>query len=397
MENSQPGVIVTDRVLTSPNSEINSAVPLFIGYTERYSAYTLQAIKDFSEYEELFGGPFLPAQRSNVGILYYAVKHYFDNGGNGGFVLSLGSYDDAQCSSEEAVVAAFADPRIRVAIAGQLSITLVMIPDMVLLSDLNVLLWQQAWQIVLTLCQCRTGLFGLLETPDDPACAIECLATFIGSGREWGAAYWPRLVTDYYRGGIPVIVPSSAAMAATIEWVDGSLGVWTAPANRELSNVVKPTQSYLWVNHTLESGDASFNLIRSFPGRGTRIWGCRTLSTEENSPMRYVQTRRLLSYVEMTISQLVRIFLFEPNSEITWFKIKGQAINWLRKLWQQGGLYGTEENEAFSVALGLNETMTEADILAGQMIMHIRMSTLYPAEFIELTLQFDMSAGTAAQ
>lgn len=395
MDNSQPGVIVNEHTITSPPDADRSALPLFIGYSERHPAFTLQAINDLSEYEKYFGGadPAIGAGRAS--ILYYAVKHYFDNGGSGGFVLSLGSYAQAHASTEADIVEAFADPRIASAVSGEMSITLLMIPDMVLLSDLSLLLWQRAWQTLLSLCRCRIGLFALLETPDDPASVRDCLTSFIGDDREWGAAYWPRLQTDYSATDTPIVVPASAAIAAVMESVDEHSGIWVAPANRALAQVVDTTYSYLWFDQHLVMGGASFNLIRSFAGRGTRVWGCRTLSVDANSPMQYVQVRRLLSYIEVNLSQIARIFMFEPNNELTWFKVKGQMCSWLRNLWLQGGLYGTEQTQAFEVALGLNETMTEEDLRAGLMIVKVRLSSMYPAEFIELSLQFDMSASTA--
>ncbi|KWI32627.1 hypothetical protein WM04_13515 [Burkholderia ubonensis] len=98
----------------------------------------------------------------------------------------------------------------------------------------------------------------------------------------------------------------------------------------------------------------------------------------------------------MNISQLGRMFVFEPNSEITWYKLKGITTNWLRKLWQQGGLYGMQEQDAFQVQLGLGETMTQDDIREGKMIMNIRLAAVSPAEFIELSLVFSMSDRASA-
>jgi len=392
MANNQPGVVITEKNLSAPRTETRSAVPIFIGYTEKGAGYTLQAVDDFNEYQEIFGGaPHVINEGSSVGILYYSMKHYFDNEGSGGFVLSLGTYDTVLNMNGAQLLVALSDPRIGAAIAGQPKITLIAFPDMVLLPDGEPYLWQRAWQLLLNLCQCRSGLFALLETPDSPDNAVNCVSNFTGTYREWGAAYWPRLVSEYYEDGRPVVVPPSAAVAAAIERVDNSAGVWTAPANVVLSKVIDTTQSYLWVNNKLVNGNASFNLIRSFPGRGVRVWGCRTLSTVANSPSRYVQVRRLLSYIESNVSRLAMMFIFETNSEITWYKVKGQVSNWLNMLWVAGGLFGAEEEQAFSVKLGLDETMTEEDVRAGIMIMNIRLAPLYPAEFIELSLQFDMS------
>lgn len=392
MATHQPGVVVTEKTLNAPRAEVRSAVPLFIGYTEKGTAFTLQAVNSFNQYESLFGAaPRRLDEHSQVGVLYYALKHYFDNEGGGGFVLSLGTYQQAATVSGSQLLVALADPRIGKALAGQPTITLVAFPDMLLLPENDLALWQQAWQTLLNLCQCRSGLFALLETPDTPSNAINCLSTFTGTYREWGAAYWPRLISEYQDEGHPVIVPPSAAMAAAIERVDNTAGIWSAPANVLLSKVLDTTQSHLWVNDRLVNGNASFNLIRSFPGRGVRVWGCRTLSTDARSPTRYVQVRRLLSYIENNASRLARMFIFEANSEITWYKIKGQVSNWLNMLWVEGGLFGAEEEQAFSVKLGLDETMTVEDVRAGVMIMNIRIAPLYPAEFIELSLQFDMS------
>ncbi|WP_368565936.1 phage tail sheath C-terminal domain-containing protein [Pseudoxanthomonas sp. UTMC 1351] len=392
MPSPQPGVVVTERALASPQGDVGSAIPLFIGYTERGSAFDLQVVPNFSSYLDVFGGPPDPTGAAASCVLYYAVRHYFDNGGGGGFALSLGSYDTAQI--DEHFVLALSDARLREAISGQPHITLIMVPDSVVIPDADAASWQQTWRAVLGLCQCRPGLFGLLETPDDPLCLAACLADFTDPGGEWGAAYWPRLIVEDADNRRAVVIPPSTTLAVTIERNDEISGVWSAPANLELANVIKTTQSHLLAE---PSGLwAPFNLIRSFPGRGTRAWGCRTLAPSPDAPMRYVQLRRLLSYIELNLTRLARMFVFEPNNEITWFKVKGQMSNWLHRLWQDGGLRGTEEQEAFDVALGLNETMTEADLLAGKMIARVRIAAMHPAEHIELSLQFDMPGGTGA-
>lgn len=390
MSNQPPGVVVTERVLPPPQGDVGSAIPLFIGYTERGPAYDLRAVPNFSSFREVFGGPPDPAGAAASCVLYYAIRHYFDNGGSGGFALSLGSYDSVQI--DERFVLALSDVRLREAVSGQPHITLIMAPDVVLIPDANAATWQQTWRALLGLCQCRPGLFGLLETPDDPLCLAASLAGFADPGGEWGAAYWPRLIVEDADGLGAVVIPPSTTLAVTIERNDELSGVWSAPANLELANVITTTRSHLLTQPTAPG--APFNLIRSFPGRGTRAWGCRTLAPSPDAPMRYVQLRRLLSYVELNLTRLARMFVFEPNNEITWYKVKGQMSNWLHRLWQDGGLRGTEEHEAFDVALGLNETMDEADLLAGKMIARVRIAAMHPAEHIELCLQFDMPGGT---
>ncbi|MPY24387.1 phage tail sheath C-terminal domain-containing protein [Shewanella sp. YLB-07] len=391
MNSQQPGVSVTEEMLSVQKAAVASAVPLFIGYTEKQPVGAFSDIANFSDYEAMFGN----ADGGNA-TLYYTVKHFFDNGGLGGFIFSLGKGIEFDVNQSEEMITDLQTPALRQMINTEQSITLLSFPDIVRLPDLNtnsvVLLWQQAWQQVLGLCQVRPGLFAVLDSPDDPQLAERCLTQFSCNDKESGSAYWPRLVTPYMDGQEVVMVPASGAVIAGIQKVDSVKGVWSAPANIALSHVTRPSQSHQNASGLFNPQAASFNLIRSFPGRGTRIWGCRTFTDDDHSSFRYVQVRRLISYCETQLSSLGRMFVFEPNNEITWYKLKGLVHNWLQQLWQQGGLYGMQEEEAFAVLLGLHETMTPEDILDGKMIMNVRLSVLAPAEFIDLNLRFDMNA-----
>ncbi|MFM0742105.1 phage tail sheath subtilisin-like domain-containing protein [Paraburkholderia xenovorans] len=385
---SQPDITFSEEVVPNQVDEIASAVPLFIGYTEKGSTYSLVQISSFSDFEDEFG-----EVSTGSSVLYYAVKHYFDNGGTSGFVLSLGTYSALDGITPDALIAAFSDSRISEVVAQEDSITLAAIPDMVLLADDDSTHWAQAWLALLTICAARRGVFGLIDTPDTADNASACLASFTGnypSNPEWGAAYWPRLVTGYGTDDQnPVVVPPSAALAATIEYTDQTTGVWKAPANVALAQVVKPSQSWLQSEGLFQTDGASINLIRSFAGRGTRVWGCRTLTSDINSPWLYVQIRRAVAYIEAELSQIGRHFMFENNNALTWIKFKGLAHIWLREFWLDGGLYGTEEKDAFYIQIGLNETMTEDDITQGKMIMTVGLAMTYPAEFIVVSLAFD--------
>jgi len=179
-------------------------------------------------------------------------------------------------------------------------------------------------------------------------------------------------------------------MAAVIQQTDRERGVWKAPANVALAHVVQPAVSHLQADGLFNNDGASINLIRSFPGRGVRVWGCRTLTPLTSSPWRYIQIRRLLSYIEAKLIRVGRFSVFEPNNEITWLKLKSRARSWLRKLWRSGGLFGGVESEAFELFVGLNESMTADDIKAGRLIMKVKVCALYPAEFIEIHLRFDL-------
>ncbi|REF25885.1 phage tail sheath protein FI [Xenorhabdus cabanillasii] len=398
MERIQPGVTLTESIITAGQQEILGAVPVFIGYTshDAQPAKTAVRIDDMAEYIRLFGDNHLMA---------WAIRHYFDNGGQQAFVLPLqGNIPSANMTQAEAeaLIAALSSDAVTEAISGETQISLILAPDIARLndSDINdqhtlVNLWSESWMTLLQLSQIRANLFVLLDAPDEVEQSQQCLKGISSKYRQWGAAYWPRLETTYQDLVSPknIVLSPTAAIAAVIQHTDSEVGVWKAPANIALSQVIRPVKSYLQGNVLFNTNGTSLNVIRSFPGKGIRVWGCRTLENTDNTPWRYLQTRRLVSYVTVHLAQLARMYIFEPNNELTWMKCKGQSYNWLRQLWLQGGLYGSREDEAFTVLLGVNETMTEEDIRAGKMIMKVALAVLSPAEFIEISLVFDTQTG----
>ncbi|MBS9423205.1 phage tail sheath family protein [Photorhabdus caribbeanensis] len=398
MEITQPGVTITENLISQQQDEAFIGVPVFIGYTQPIenshisdkTAIKLNSLADFTR------------SFKKTGLMYYSVRHFFDNGGQQAYLLSLGS--DEPRSNFQLLSSTLQQDWVKQAISAQSAITLIVIPDIAYLNQMDTLdseidqydktqFWLQFWQSVLSLCQCRRGIMGLLDAPDDPKLAAECLTQLSDNDRQWGAVYWPRLKSAYQEQDQPVVLSPTAAVAAVIQRNDNQMVVWHAPSNVMLAKVISPISSYIDADDLFNQNGSSLNLVRSFPGKGTRIWGCRTLDNTLGSPWRYIQTRRLVSYIEAHMTQLGRAFVFEPNNAITWMKFKGQAYNWLRQLWLNGGLRGTQEDQAFEVLLGVDESMSEADLRAGKMIMKIKLALLIPAEFIELNLTFDTRTG----
>ncbi|AQS36645.1 Phage tail sheath protein [Shewanella psychrophila] len=385
MLNQQPGVSINHSSIISREAP-QTAVPLFIGYTESDDHQDLVEITSFEDFRIRFFNDLLPTEQYSK--FYYSIKHYFDNGGQSGFVFSLGS----EVKGGWLAIQDKFTPLIA-KVEAEDSISLLAFPDIIKLETLADHLL--AWKHLLAVCQVRSGLFAILDTPDTPIIAQKELLNAEIPGDNYGAAYWPHLETHYpdtYAAANPgteatnIVVPPSAAVIAAIQKVDQGKGLWCAPANVTLAQVNNPTRShYGFIDQPCE---IAVNLIRDFPGRGTKIWGCRTLSKSTQLVSRYVQTRRLLSYCEQQLGLLGQQFVYEPNNELTWYKLKGLVNNWLYELWYQGALAGDIEDDAFQISLGLGETMTQEDILAGRMLMTIKLSPLAPAEFIEFSLVF---------
>ncbi|HEV3412113.1 MAG TPA: phage tail sheath C-terminal domain-containing protein [Puia sp.] len=184
-----------------------------------------------------------------------------------------------------------------------------------------------------------------------------------------------------------ILVPPSGAMAGVYTAVDSTRGVWKAPANVSLSFVISPAvpiddadQEDLNVD---TNAGKSVNAIRAFTGKGTLVWGARTLTGNDNN-FRYISVRRFYIMVESSVKAAAFQFVFEPNDIHTWLKAKAMIENYLFELWQQGALAGVKPEQAFYVKVGLGQTMTSQDILEGRMIIEIGMAVVRPAEFIIL-------------
>ena len=185
-----------------------------------------------------------------------------------------------------------------------------------------------------------------------------------------------------------VTFPPSAAIAGAIVTTDNERGVWKAPANLSLNAVTAPAvrldnESQATLNVDATSGK-SINAIRTFNGKGTLVWGARTLAGNSNE-WRYIPVRRLFIQMESDIRRATSYAVFEPNNAITWTKLRTQVESYLTKLWQDGGLAGASPDEAFFVRVGLGETMDEQDILEGRLNVTVGAAAVRPAEFVVFT------------
>ena len=188
------------------------------------------------------------------------------------------------------------------------------------------------------------------------------------------------------------LLPPAAAMAGIYTMVDNARGVWKAPANVSLSAVVSPA---VHISHdeqedlNVTTQGKSINAIRSFIGEGTLVWGARTL--DGNSlDWRYINVRRTMIMLEESIRLASKAYVFEPNVANTWVTIKSMIRNFLTGIWKRGGLAGAVPDDAFSVHVGLGETMTSVDILEGILRVTVLVAISRPAEFIEITFQQQM-------
>lgn len=191
---------------------------------------------------------------------------------------------------------------------------------------------------------------------------------------------------------IPLVLPPGPMVAGQYARVDSTRGVFKAPANVALTSVINPKIKISNAEQedlNVHTSGKSINAIRAFIGKGTLIWGARTLAGNDNE-WRYVPVRRFFNMAEESIKKATEQFVFEPNDANTWTKVKAMIENFLTLQWRGGALAGAKPEQAFYVKVGLNETMTALDILEGRMIVEIGMAVVRPAEFIILKFSHKM-------
>lgn len=188
------------------------------------------------------------------------------------------------------------------------------------------------------------------------------------------------------------LLPPSAAMAGIYTMVDHTRGVWKAPANVSLNDVDSLSEDLdddEQADLNAPMTGKAVNVIRLFRGEGVKVWGARTL--DGNSlDWRYINVRRTLLFLEESVRNAARAYVFEPNDAGTWINMKSMIENFLRTVWKNGGLAGAAPEDAYEVHVGLGDTMTGDDILEGVMRITVLVAVTHPAEFIEITFQQQM-------
>ncbi len=436
-----PNVYV-EEISTIPPSvaEVSTGIPAFIGYTEKAEqdgadlTNVPTRISSILDYETLFG----KAEESSFDVttkdgeietvsnpeieylMYYALRFYFDNGGGACYIVSVGNYSTSPKAKDDFIAGLSA-------LEKEDEPTLILLTDAVNLTEAD---YYALCTQALVQCNKLKDRFAIFDVLSETTDSIINFREGIGTEYlKYGAAYYPYLQTSlnyYYSddsvtitdGSTPaaaysggtlsdikstntdlynkikteidkkrIVLSPSAALAGVYAKVDRDRGVWKAPANVSLASVLGPTvkisnedQEDLNVDPT---AGKSINAIRSFTGKGTLVWGARTLAGNDNE-WRYIPVRRLFNLIEESIQKSTAFVVFESNNAVTWLKVKSMIDSYLEGLWRQGALAGTTPEEAFFVNIGLGKSMTQQDILEGRLIVEIGIAAVRPAEFIIL-------------
>lgn len=202
-----------------------------------------------------------------------------------------------------------------------------------------------------------------------------------------GAYYAPWVRIAGARG--PRLAPPGGAVAGIYARTDIERGVHKAPANEVVRGV---TGLQFEANTATQEvlTPRGVNLIRRLEGRGTRLWGARTLSSDPER--KYVNVQRLLFFLEHSIERGLGWAVFEPNAEPLWARVRDVVGLFLREQWRGGAFMGQTERETFFVRCD-RTTMTAGDLLTGRLVCQIGVAVVKPAEFMILRIQVGAGPG----
>lgn len=281
-------------------------------------------------------------------------------------------------------------------------VTMVAVPDLMMayqVGDIDLAGVKEIQTAVLNHCESMKYRFAVLDAPSPPTSPMspQKVETWrqeeAGFDTKFGALYYPWIEVADQTGanGKARAVPPCGHIAGIYARVDGERGVHKAPANEVVMGAVG-----LPVNVTKGEQDGlnpkGVNCIRSFPGRGIRVWGGRTLASD--AAWRYINVRRLFNYVEASIEAGTQWVVFEPNNQDLWARVARDLRAFLRGVWRSGALFGRTPEEAFYVKVDEENNPRESRDL-GILNIEIGMAPTKPAEFVVIT--FTQWAGPNAE
>ncbi|WP_238366281.1 phage tail sheath family protein [Mesobacterium pallidum] len=211
----------------------------------------------------------------------------------------------------------------------------------------------------------------------------------------YSAFYYPQMTVQnpHYdpdlAGNLPKTFNIGPAPFAAGIWgrIDGTRGVWKAPAGLEASvrGGLGPT---VVIGNALQDNlnEWGVNCLRAIIGP-TVVWGARTLATKAKPQYRYVPVRRTQNMIGESLYRALQAVVFEPNDHKLWGSLRASVGDFMNGLFRAGAFQGEKASDAYFVNCGLGSTMTQGDIDAGIVRVAVGFAPLKPAEFVVVQIQ----------
>lgn len=368
-----PGVYIeeVDRG-SKPIEAVGTSTVAFLGECNIGPVSEPTLCTNWSQFTKHFG------DFSNSEYLAHAVYGFFNNGGGRCFVLNVGNWEEGTTDKDGKKLASKAALYIG---ADHGPGTRSGLHAMEEIDEINIVCAPgqtdpAVQDAVLTHCEKMRYRFAILDSPEEiPGGGVDKLPKPRDS--KYGAYYFPWIeIYDPNKGNI--YQPPSGYMAGIYGRSDTERGVHKAPANEIVRGA-------LGLKYNITRGEQDIlnpkgiNCIREMKGRGIRVWGARTISSDPS--WRYVNVRRLFNMVEQSIEQGTQWVVFEPNDHKLWKRVSNTISAFLMRIWRTGALMGETPEQAFFVKCDA-ETNPPEVVDAGQLICEIGLCPVKPAEFV---------------
>ncbi len=262
-------------------------------------------------------------------------------------------------------------------------VTMVAVPDLMTTmpgEKLDLEMVKAVQTMMIAHCERMGDRVAILDTPPglNPQEVKKWRMDVTGFDSSYATMYYPWIKVNDPITNRTIEIPPSGHIAGIWARNDNTRGVHKAPANEVVQGAVGLAYQLTKGEHdTLNP--VGINCIRSFPGRGIRVWGARTLSSDP--AWRYINVRRLFNYVEKSIENGTQWVVFEPNDRKLWARVKRDVSAFLRTVWRDGALFGSSPNEAFYVKVDEELNPPESRDL-GRLVIEIGLAPVKPAEFV---------------
>ena len=342
-----------------------------------------EALTSFADFERVFGGlgPLSFTEETPVpNYLAHGVRAFFEEGGQRCHVARIAGIGGARPTATDYAGTATARPSGLAALAAVDSIAIVAAPGY----SAGYLREPARQGDILTtqshLVQHAERMrhrIALLDAPDGATLPdVRAFRSHVDSSH--AALYYPWVTIANPASGAPLSLPPSGFVAGIYARTDAERGVHKAPAN-EVIRLATGLETTLSDAQQDVLNPEGINALRHFSTRGYRVWGARTASSDPE--FKYVNVRRLLSYLQHSIERGTQWAVFEPNDEPLWANVRQTVEDFLHNEWRLGRLVGTKPEEAFFVRCD-RSTMTQADIDEGRLVVLVGVAPLRPAEFV---------------
>jgi phage tail sheath protein FI len=262
-------------------------------------------------------------------------------------------------------------------------VTMLSVPDLVAVYEQGIIDLEglQAVQLAMIAhCELMGDRVAILDAPPglNAQQVKEWRVDKAGYDSKYATLYWPWVKVFDPLSGQARFVPPSGHVAGIWARNDDTRGVHKAPANEVVRGAITLELNITKAEHD-QLNPNGVNCIRAFPGRGIRVWGARTISSDPS--WRYLNVRRLFNYIEESIFEGTQWVVFEPNDMRLWGRVKRTINAFLLRVWRDGALFGATPDQAFFVVC--DETNNPPEVRdAGQLIVDIGIAPVKPAEFV---------------